>query len=86
MVCARTLEFGLREVERELGSARVETMRWSGVVLAAGRSERMGRDKALLPAPDGDGGPMWERQRAVLARTGSLVEVVRSVVAEAERG
>lgn len=41
----------------------------SAVVLAAGRSTRMGRDKALLAAPDG--APMWERQRDVLARAGA---------------
>ena len=41
----------------------------TGVVLAAGRSTRMGTDKALLPAPDG--GPMWARQRDVLAAAGA---------------
>jgi molybdopterin-guanine dinucleotide biosynthesis protein A len=41
----------------------------SGVVLAAGRSSRMGRDKALLEAPEG--GLMWERQRDVLAAAGA---------------
>ncbi|PAW63984.1 MAG: hypothetical protein B9S34_13405 [Opitutia bacterium Tous-C1TDCM] len=41
----------------------------TGVVLAAGRSTRMGCDKALLPAPDG--GPMWARQRDVLAGAGA---------------
>ncbi len=40
----------------------------SGVVLAAGRSSRMGRDKALLEV---DGVPLWERQRAVLAAAGA---------------
>ncbi len=44
------------------------TVSCSGVVLAAGRSTRMGSDKALLPAPDG--GPMWARQRDVLAAAG----------------
>ena len=39
----------------------------TGVVLAAGRSTRMGSDK--LPAPDG--GPMWARQRDVLAGAGA---------------
>lgn len=41
---------------------------FSGVVLAAGRSTRMGRDKALLEV---DGQPMWRRQRDVLARAGA---------------
>jgi molybdopterin-guanine dinucleotide biosynthesis protein A len=41
---------------------------FSGVVLAAGRSTRMGRDKALLEI---DGLPMWRRQRDVLARAGA---------------
>jgi molybdopterin-guanine dinucleotide biosynthesis protein A len=38
------------------------------VLLAAGRSTRMGRDKALL---DVDGQPLWERQRDVLVATGA---------------
>jgi molybdenum cofactor guanylyltransferase len=42
---------------------------FSAVLLAAGRSTRMGRDKALLPAADGR--PLWERQRDVLARAGA---------------
>lgn len=40
----------------------------SGVVLAAGRSTRMGRDKALL---EHEGAPMWRRQRDVLASAGA---------------
>ncbi len=44
------------------------TVSCSGLVLAAGRSTRMGTDKALLPAPEG--GPMWARQRDVLAAAG----------------
>ena len=36
---------------------------FSAVLLAAGRSTRMGRDKALLEI---DGQPLWRRQRAVL--------------------
>lgn len=40
----------------------------SGVVLAAGRSTRMGRDKALLEI---DGAPLWQRQRSVLAAGGA---------------
>ena len=42
---------------------------FSAVLLAAGRSTRMGRDKALLAAPDG--APMWQYQRATLARAGA---------------
>ena len=41
---------------------------FSAVVLAAGRSARMGRDKALLEA---DGVPLWRRQRDVLAAAGA---------------
>lgn len=41
----------------------------SAVLLAAGRSSRMGRDKALLTALDGR--VWWQRQRDVLARTGA---------------
>lgn len=43
---------------------------FDGVVLAAGRSTRMGRDKALLPAPEGEGA-MWERQRDLLRAAGA---------------
>jgi molybdenum cofactor guanylyltransferase len=41
---------------------------FSAVLLAAGRSTRMGRDKALLEV---DGLPMWQRQREVLAQAGA---------------
>ena len=41
---------------------------FSAVVLAAGRSTRMGRDKALLEV---DGQPLWRRQRDVLATAGA---------------
>jgi molybdopterin-guanine dinucleotide biosynthesis protein A len=40
----------------------------SAIVLAAGRSTRMGREKALLEV---DGEPMWRRQRDLLARAGA---------------
>ncbi len=53
---------------------------FSAVVLAAGRSTRMGRDKALLEA---DGAPLWQRQRDVLARAGAA-EVFLSVRPEQE--
>ena len=36
---------------------------FSAIVLAAGRSTRMGRDKALLEV---EGVPLWQRQRQVL--------------------
>lgn len=41
------------------------------VVLAAGRSTRMGRDKALLPAPHDGGLPLWERQWDALRQAGA---------------
>jgi molybdopterin-guanine dinucleotide biosynthesis protein A len=41
---------------------------FSAIVLAAGRSTRMGRDKAQL---DVAGQPLWQRQRDVLARAGA---------------
>lgn len=42
---------------------------FDGVVLAAGRSTRMGRDKALVPAASGT--PRWQRQRDVLVAAGA---------------
>jgi molybdopterin-guanine dinucleotide biosynthesis protein A len=41
---------------------------FDAVLLAAGRSARMGRDKALLAI---GGAPLWRRQRAVLAAAGA---------------
>lgn len=41
---------------------------FSAIVLAAGLSQRMGRDKALLEV---DGIPLWQRQRDVLAKAGA---------------
>ena len=41
----------------------------SAVLLAAGRSTRMGRDKALLEI---DGVPLWRRQRDLLHAAGAL--------------
>ncbi|MGH7943852.1 MAG: molybdenum cofactor guanylyltransferase [Opitutaceae bacterium] len=41
----------------------------SAVVLAAGRSTRMGREKALLEI---EGSPLWQRQRDVLANSGAV--------------
>jgi molybdopterin-guanine dinucleotide biosynthesis protein A len=41
---------------------------YSAVVLAGGRSTRMGREKALLEV---EGVPMWERQLAVLKEAGA---------------
>src|SRR5262245_39904348 len=43
-------------------------MTFSAVLLSAGHSTRMGRDKALLEL---DGVPLWERQRALLAAVGA---------------
>lgn len=53
---------------------------FSAVVLAGGRSRRMGGDKALL-AGAGDGGPLWRRQRDVVRAAGAT-EVLLSVRAE----
>jgi molybdopterin-guanine dinucleotide biosynthesis protein A len=41
---------------------------FSGVLLAAGRSERMGRDKALLAC---EGEPLWRRQWRLLEQAGA---------------
>lgn len=49
---------------------------FSAVVLAAGRSSRMGRDKALLAGSDGR--PLWQRQRDVLQQAGAA-EIFLSV-------
>jgi molybdenum cofactor guanylyltransferase len=46
----------------------VPTQTFSAVVLAAGRSTRMGREKALLEV---EGTPLWQRQRDVLANVGA---------------
>lgn len=53
---------------------------FSAVVLAAGRSTRMGRDKALLETA---GVPMWRRQRDLLTRAGAA-EIFLSVRPEQE--
>src|SRR4051812_7329223 len=49
------------------GSRRL-SVSFSAVVLAAGRSTRMGRDKASLEV---DGVPLWRRQRDLLAAAGA---------------
>lgn len=53
-------------MEAGVGSGAVPA--FSGVVLAGGRSLRMGRDKAELPC---DGQPLWSRQRQVLEAAGA---------------
>lgn len=53
----------------------MESTRLSAVVLAGGRSSRMGREKALLEV---DGVPLWRRQRDVLVAAGAA-EVFLSV-------
>ncbi|MBL9193794.1 MAG: molybdenum cofactor guanylyltransferase [Opitutaceae bacterium] len=45
-----------------------QAVSFDGVVLAGGRSRRMGRDKALLPAPDGRA--LWQRQVELLRSAG----------------
>jgi molybdopterin-guanine dinucleotide biosynthesis protein A len=48
------------------------TGKFSAVVLAGGRSSRMGREKALLECNFvGDRGPLWRRQREVLRAAGA---------------
>jgi hypothetical protein len=42
----------------------------SGLILAGGRSSRMGRDKAFLPFPAPDGPPLIARQAALLRSLG----------------
>lgn len=63
---------------RRVAHARrvTQPMPFSAVLLAAGLSTRMGRDKALLVAPDGR--PLWERQRDVLRAAGAA-EILFSV-------
>ena len=56
-------------------SGRPEGRRLTGVLLAGGRSRRMGRNKALL---DVDGEPLWRRQVRVLR--GSGVDAVAVVL------
>ncbi len=51
------------------------TSAFSSVLLAAGQSTRMGRDKALL---EHEGAPLWRRQRVVLAAAGAT-EIFLSV-------
>jgi molybdenum cofactor guanylyltransferase len=46
----------------------MSTFEFSAVLLVAGHSTRMGRDKALLEI---DGRPLWMRQREVLAAAGA---------------
>jgi molybdenum cofactor guanylyltransferase len=46
----------------------MSTFEFSAVLLVAGHSTRMGRDKALLEI---DGRPLWTRQRDVLAEAGA---------------
>ena len=61
-------------------SVRMPSPSFSAVLLAAGRSTRMGRDKALLEVA---GAPLWSHQREVLARAGAA-EIFLSVRPEQE--
>ncbi len=56
-------------------AAMLSPLSFSAVLLAAGHSTRMGRDKALLPAA---GRALWERQVAVLRASGAR-EILLSV-------
>ena len=52
-------------------------MRFSAVLLAGGKSSRMGRDKSTLIV---DGQPLWRRQLAVLRATGAAEVFISGIV------
>lgn len=68
LVCRDERKTALAAICRCRQDRRIMGSPFSGVLLAAGRSRRMGSDKALL---DRDGAPLWQRQRAVLAAAGA---------------
>lgn len=61
----------LSVVEWEVTVYGIVAVVFDAVVLAAGRSIRMGSEKALLPAPPPGGLLMWERQWEVLHDAGA---------------
>jgi len=69
---------GGRQGGADFSSTMPTNLLFSAVVLAGGRSSRMGREKALLEV---DGAPLWRRQRDVLRAAGAA-EVFLSVRAE----
>ncbi len=60
--------FGLNVTRRAVGLRFTVKTTLSAVLLVAGRSTRMGRDKALLEV---EGVPLWQRQRDVLVAAGA---------------
>ena len=52
--------------------AQTESMAHSAVLLAGGKSSRMGRDKAHILV---HGEPLWRRQLRVLSETGETLEI-----------
>jgi molybdopterin-guanine dinucleotide biosynthesis protein A len=67
--------YGRRIADKSCASTMSLGSNFSAVLLAAGHSTRMGREKALLEV---DGAPLWRRQRDLLVAAGAA-EVYVSV-------